>query len=487
MMTTRVEPRVQFIDEVMNIMANGRLVMPDFQRKYVWRNEHILELFDSIYKGYPIGSVLIWNPDHSLQLNASNYIIDNFIDVHREASYLIDGQQRLTTFYMCLYSQERHADSKWNVYFDLKSEKFLHLNKSNSNSKPHYFELRKVRSTKAFLDESVRISKETNDDQLISRAQNLVDKITKYRLAVTELWGGTVEQAIEIFTRLNREGLRVSEIDYVRALSKKVGSDALDELLTKSEHLIDKYQFNVKDGRNFNLKIIQAAFRFPVYGDKNSWKQVAMRINQLNNLKVIDKFITSLEKTILFSKNELKLNSISQYPYITQFYMLFCYFFENAIHDYEQLKTEFYYSALHGIPQTNPSTTEKLIEYYRNGFVYTDEINHLYEQYIYSPTPKLDDKFNASSASSKLLFNIIINNQLNSKKNNNINIDDFIYPPKNKMRSKELSSLLGNKLFHLDSDYKNKSIEDLSKYYKSLYSDFHKKITNKFKKLHDIP
>lgn len=480
-MTPRVEPRVYFIDDVISLMSKGRLVMPDFQRSYVWKPDQILELFDSIYRGYPIGSVLIWSPTDALDLSASEYIIDHYVGIDREASYIIDGQQRLTTFFMCLYSQEQHTESKWNVYFDLRQEKFVHIKRGSENIKPHFFALRKARSTTAFLNESIRISKDTNDDELISRAQNLVDKITKYRLAVTELSGGTVEQAIEIFTRLNREGRRVSEIDYVRALSKKSGSDQLDKLLEGIASIIDKYDFNQKDGSNFNLKIIQLAFGFPVYTDKNAWKLVASRINTNQNENIVDKVLKALEDSIYFSIDNLKLKSIYQYPYITQFYMIFAYFYNNNSYDYERLKNEFYYAAIKGIPQTNPSTTEKLIDYYRNGFCFLSEFDDLKDYFFTSDTLKLEDKFNASSASSKLLFNIVVNYETDMSSDDSI---EFIYPPKNKLRSKEYSSLLGNKMFCSASFYKNSTIDELEMFYKKIYNEFEVKVIEIFKNHH---
>lgn len=480
-MTPRVEPRVYFIDDVITLMSKGRLVMPDFQRSYVWKPDQILELFDSIYRGYPIGSVLIWKPIEKLDLIASEYIVDNYVGIDREASYIIDGQQRLTTFFMSLFHQEAHVDSNWNVYFDLKNEKFIHLKKNSSSIKPHYFALRNVRSTNAFLKESQRISQETNyDDMLITRAQNLVDAITKYRLAVTELSGGTVEQAIEIFTRLNREGRRVSEIDYVRALSKKSGSDQLDRLLEGTESVIEKYNFNQKDGRSFSLKIIQLAFNFPVYTDKNSWKQVASRINGNHDEHLIDRVIETLELAIIFSREELRFKNISQYPYITQFYMVFSYFYNNHDYDYELLKNEFYYAAFKGIPKTNPSTTEKLITYYRNGFTFNSELDDLRDYYFSSETLNLEDKFNASSASSKLLFNIVVNYEINCENE----VVNFIYPPKNKLRNKDYSSLLGNKIFCTSSFYKESSIEELDKFYKEIYRKFEVKVVENFQKHH---
>lgn len=73
----------------------GRIGLPDLQRPFVWKNAKIRDLFDSLYRGYPVGYLLFWQTEAD---GASHQIGVNGKQL--EASYLIvDGQQRLTALY----------------------------------------------------------------------------------------------------------------------------------------------------------------------------------------------------------------------------------------------------------------------------------------------------------------------------------------------------------------------------------------------------
>lgn len=467
-----VEPRIYFIEDVLTMMAKGRLLMPDFQRKYVWGKEQICELFDSIYKGFPIGSVLLWAPEDNVALISSEYIGEHIVEASSDAFYIIDGQQRLTTFFMCLYESEASHDPKWNVYFDLKNEKFIHLNNKKTDVKPYYLELRKVRSTSTFLRESIRIQQENDDDLLLIRAQNLLDRITKYRLATTELRGGGLEQAIDIFTRLNKEGMKVSEWDYVRALSKKSDSTQLNLLLDGVEDILHKYNFSSSTDKSVNLKIIQTAFNFPIYD--SGWKLVSDKINKVQKVDEIDLVLIALERTIIFSRDDLAIYNISHYPYANQVYMIFGYFLHNThSSDLKRLQNEFYYTALREIPKTNPSSVENLIRYYKSSFDEKVLSNKLLSQYYDSQVAPLDRRFSAKSAKSKILFNIIIKLK---RCNGVIDINSCWYPPRDISRIKEHRELLGNKLFVSEFFFEDMNIEELECYYKKLYLDFSKEV-----------
>jgi uncharacterized protein with ParB-like and HNH nuclease domain len=67
-MTERIQIKTDkaSISEYIQDFERGNLQVPAFQRAFVWNNEKKLELFDSIKKGFPIGSLLLWNPAFTL-------------------------------------------------------------------------------------------------------------------------------------------------------------------------------------------------------------------------------------------------------------------------------------------------------------------------------------------------------------------------------------------------------------------------------------
>jgi hypothetical protein len=121
------EPQVSHISELANRILTGDILLPKFQRDFVWDKRQIIDLLDSIANGYPIGSVLLWRSRE--QLRSERNIADLQIaptQVDYPVNYLLDGQQRLSTICGALYWKGGIADSRWNIVYDLRDKKFIH-------------------------------------------------------------------------------------------------------------------------------------------------------------------------------------------------------------------------------------------------------------------------------------------------------------------------------------------------------------------------
>ena len=100
------QPTVDRVEELASRILTGDIILPKFQRDFVWRKPQIIELWDSISRNYPIGSVLLWRSREVL--NAERTIADLEIGPTKEdypVNYLLDGQQRLSSVCGALYWQ----------------------------------------------------------------------------------------------------------------------------------------------------------------------------------------------------------------------------------------------------------------------------------------------------------------------------------------------------------------------------------------------
>ena len=79
----------------------GEIGLPDIQRPFVWTNTKVRDLFDSMYKGFPIGYLLFWE-------NIGNNIRQIGIDKKQKVPRLliVDGQQRLTSLYAVMTNKK---------------------------------------------------------------------------------------------------------------------------------------------------------------------------------------------------------------------------------------------------------------------------------------------------------------------------------------------------------------------------------------------
>ena len=83
------------------------LVLPEMQRRYVWRSTQVRDLFDSLYRGYPVGSILVWNrPDGDIDGRVLDVGESAGTIKKGETQLLLDGQQRLTSLTAILKDKE---------------------------------------------------------------------------------------------------------------------------------------------------------------------------------------------------------------------------------------------------------------------------------------------------------------------------------------------------------------------------------------------
>src|SRR5438046_2850752 len=81
----------------------GNIVIPEFQREYVWRKNKAPKLLDSLYHGFPISSLLLWRTDDD-GVRARSKSSRRALGTH--INWLIDGQQRTITLAKCLSGED---------------------------------------------------------------------------------------------------------------------------------------------------------------------------------------------------------------------------------------------------------------------------------------------------------------------------------------------------------------------------------------------
>lgn len=121
----------QFVEEE---LAKDKLLIPTFQREFVWEPENIKKLWDSIYKFYPIGSILYWVTDSYLhthrKLGGFEFPHDeDAVRKFKEWAYILDGQQRVTSLLVSLLGGKGkvkdNEEFNYTLYFDATNAEIL--------------------------------------------------------------------------------------------------------------------------------------------------------------------------------------------------------------------------------------------------------------------------------------------------------------------------------------------------------------------------
>ena len=106
-----ITPTSEKIDRILNRINSGDVRIPAFQRSFVWKQNQIIELLDSIFNNYPIGSVLLWNSSERLNhtRNIAGFKIPDTAEEY-PVNYVLDGQQRISSIY-AVFSAKQEQDS----------------------------------------------------------------------------------------------------------------------------------------------------------------------------------------------------------------------------------------------------------------------------------------------------------------------------------------------------------------------------------------
>ena len=83
------------ISELVAMIENGQLQLPEMQRQYVWTSTKVRDLLDSLYRGYPSGLILMWQTPHDSDVATREFAVAANAAKVGSALLLLDGQQQL--------------------------------------------------------------------------------------------------------------------------------------------------------------------------------------------------------------------------------------------------------------------------------------------------------------------------------------------------------------------------------------------------------
>jgi uncharacterized protein with ParB-like and HNH nuclease domain len=214
------QPSVDRIEELARRILNGDILLPKFQRSFVWEKDQIIVLLDSIAKGFPIGSVLLWQSRQ--ELRSENRIADLDIELPRPdypVNYLLDGQQRLSSICGALFWKGLDANSRWNIAYDLRDKQFRHLD-TIDEPPAHQIRVNKLSDPSSYFQHVALLDSLNAPDKpkLKENALSLFNRFKDYKIATVTLGDMSIKDVAPIFERINSTGTTLTIVTAVRLL-----------------------------------------------------------------------------------------------------------------------------------------------------------------------------------------------------------------------------------------------------------------------------
>ena len=114
------------VQDLVNQIKRREIVLPEMQRRYVWKSSQVRDLVDSLYRGYPSGAILLWETPGEVQLQS--FAVEQDGSPIGSQQLLLDGQQRLTSLTALLTGEDlvvRNRRRPIKILFNLDHPDFL--------------------------------------------------------------------------------------------------------------------------------------------------------------------------------------------------------------------------------------------------------------------------------------------------------------------------------------------------------------------------
>lgn len=226
------------VEDLLSDVKNGRIGLPDLQRPFVWKDNKVRELLDSMMKGYPIGYIMLWASPEDYE--NTGYIGKNDKIYKQPDDLVIDGQQRLTALLAAMYGvtikDKDYKERKIRISFNPLTREFdvwtpafernpewiseissvFMADQEHNISKLRKAYIRTVNEGRVKNGES-----ELTDDEEDIVEQNINDllNLNIYSLPTLKINSKADEEDVaDIFVRVNSGGQNLTEKNFIETL-----------------------------------------------------------------------------------------------------------------------------------------------------------------------------------------------------------------------------------------------------------------------------
>ena len=228
------------LNALIKFIELGDIGLPDIQRPFVWKNAKVRDLFDSMYKGYPVGYLLLWQNG----LTADERSIGTDIKQKPPKLVIVDGQQRLTSLYAVFKGisvfRENYESEKICIAFNPLEEKFEVADAAIQRDVAYIPDISKLWNKDSdifeFVDEyllklgtSRDYSKE--EEKKIKKSVTKLYSLSSFPFTTLELSANISEENVsDVFIRINSKGTPLNQSDFILTLMSVFWEDGRKEL-----------------------------------------------------------------------------------------------------------------------------------------------------------------------------------------------------------------------------------------------------------------
>lgn len=311
-----------FIRQIVERITSGDIRIPAFQRGYVWEPDQSAFLLDSIYKGFPIGTIVLWQTDQRLTVekNLGSFALPEPKKDY-PVNYVLDGQQRLTSLFSVFQTELKPIDESWtDIYFDLAAEEniqesiFIPLDDPEVDHSRHF-------PVKTLFDVlAYREACEGRPADQVVKIDQMQSRFREYDVQTQVFETEDRNKVAIVFERINRAGTDLKVFELLSAWSWSDDFDLTDKFSELQEEIEEHGYSDLSKEQDLQLRICAGIITHETSPEKIislSGEEIRNRFNEIRN---------GITGAIDFLKRELGIRHYAMVPFPGVLIPLSCFF-----------------------------------------------------------------------------------------------------------------------------------------------------------------
>ena len=324
-MNRQPKPDSKKYTDLISEIQKGQIKIPKFQRDFVWSIEKTSKLLDSILKGYPIGTFILWETNERLNdiKNIGNLDLPPIPD-DIKVQYVLDGQQRITSLYAAFLgaSIQKEGEKKITDYASI----FVDLEGDIENNDEQII-VSEVPETKHIslndlLNSKYSSLRESYNNDEIDKIQEYKETFTSYDFSTVVLRKEDIDSAIEVFTRINTGGQTLTLFEIMSA--KTYDEDQNFDMQDRFQKLIKELEISKYE--TISSTVILNVLSLILSKNKECKRKVVLQLDKQKIINIWDDVISSLKDSIDYFRSVYRIPVSNLLPY-DALLVPFSYFF----------------------------------------------------------------------------------------------------------------------------------------------------------------
>lgn len=340
-MSKQPKPDSKKYTDLISEIQKGQIKVPKFQRNFVWSLDKTAKLLDSILKGYPIGTFILWETNERLNdiKNIGNLELPAIPD-DIKVQYVLDGQQRITSLYAAFLGAKIQKDGEKKItnYADI----FVDLDGDVENNNNDQIVISEKPEGGIFItlhevlnfNENLLEIKEKYTDEQFKRIHQYSQTFSTYDFSTVVLRKEDIDSAIEVFTRINTGGqtLTLFEIISAKTYDEEQDFDMEEKfriLVTGKNNKDEEVDDNPLSKIGYDTissSVILSVLSLILSKNKECKRKVILQLDKQAIIEIWDDVISALKESVDYFRSVYRIPVSAILPY-DSLLVPFVYFF----------------------------------------------------------------------------------------------------------------------------------------------------------------